>query len=326
MIKKAPGQLPEPVLQALKESAVPISGEALAASLGLSRGGIWKRVQRLKSLGYVIDGSPRRGYLLRGTPDKLLPDEVAQGLKTFLLKGPIHYHETLGSTNDLAKELGSKGAPEGTVVVAETQTRGRGRLGRDWNSPPGAGLYVSLLLRPALPPEELPQITLTAAVAVAKAVVAVTGLTPGIKWPNDLLWDGKKLGGILTEMETESDCIRHLVVGVGVNVNNRDFPPELEATATSLTLAGGVAVSRLRLLRAYLEEFDALYGRFLNREFDAILSQWKEYAVTLGRVVTVRQGLKEISGLAVAVAPDGALLIETRPGEVVRVTSGEIAL
>jgi BirA family transcriptional regulator, biotin operon repressor / biotin---[acetyl-CoA-carboxylase] ligase len=325
MIKNTPGRSPEPVLQALKESSAPISGETLAASLGLSRGGIWKRVQRLKSLGYVIDGSPRRGYLLRETPDKLLPDEVAQGLKTRWLKGPIHHHESLGSTNDLAKELGSKGAPEGTVVVAETQTQGRGRLGRDWNSPPGAGLYVSLLLRPALPPEELPQITLTAAVAVAKAVESVTGLRPGIKWPNDLLWDGKKLGGILTEMETESDCIRHLVVGVGVNVNNRDFPPELAATATSLTLAGGVAVSRLRLLQAYLEEFDALYGRFLNRDFDAILSQWKEYAVTLGRMVTVRQGLKEISGLALAVAPDGALLIETRPGEVVRVTSGEIS-
>jgi BirA family transcriptional regulator, biotin operon repressor / biotin---[acetyl-CoA-carboxylase] ligase len=325
MNKKAPVPA-EPVLQALKVAADPVSGEVLAARLGLSRAGVWKRIQRLKSLGYIIDGSPRRGYLLREVPDKLLPDEVAQGLKAQLFKGPVHHHETLGSTNDLAKELGSQGAPEGTVVVAETQTRGRGRLGRDWNSPPGVGLYVSLLLRPELPPEELPQITLTAAVAAVKAVQAVCGLTPGIKWPNDLLWEGKKLGGILTEMETESDCIRHLVVGLGVNVNNRDFPPEIAATATSLSLASCGPVSRLHLLQAYLEEFEALYHRFLNREFNAILSQWKEFAVTLGRVVTVRQGLKEITGLALEVAPDGALLIETRPGEVVRVTSGEIVL
>ena len=311
-------------MQVLRGAADAISGEGLAAQLGLTRAAVWKRVNRLKARGYVIEGSPRRGYRLLAVPDKLLPEEVLEGLKTRVFTGPVHHFETLNSTNDLAKELAAQGAPEGTVVVAEAQTGGRGRLGREWNSPPGLGLYVSLVLRPMLPPMELPQITLTTAVAVVRAVRRVAGLAPEIKWPNDLLLNGKKLGGILTEMETESDRIRHVVVGLGLNVNNPGFPPELAATATSLTLAAGRALSRVHLLQAWLEEFEALYGRFLNQGFPEILEEWKASAVTLGKTVTVRQGPREISGQALDVAPDGALLLRTANGEMVRVTSGEI--
>ena len=163
----------------------------------------------------------------------------SSGLKTRRLCGPVYHFEEVASTNDLAKELAARGAPEGTLIVAEAQSRGRGRLGRQWNSPPGTGLYVSLLLRPPLPPTEMPQITLTTAVAAARALKRVTGVAPGIKWPNDLLLAGKKLGGILTEMETESEQIRHLVVGLGLNVDTRAFPEELAATATSLALGLG---------------------------------------------------------------------------------------
>ena len=152
----------------------------------------------------------------------------------------------------------------------------------------------------------------------------MTGVAPGIKWPNDLLVNGKKLGGILTEMETESDRIRHVVVGLGLNVNNPEFPPELAATATSLTLTAGGTFSRVNLLKAWLEEFEELYGRFLNQGFPEILEEWKGYTVTLGRAVTVRQGPREISGQATDVAPDGALILRTNTGEMVRVTSGEI--
>jgi BirA family biotin operon repressor/biotin-[acetyl-CoA-carboxylase] ligase len=297
----------------------------MAAQLGLSRAAVWKRINRLKAQGYAILGSPRLGYRLLAIPDKLLPEEISQGLKTRILKGPIHHFETLASTNDLAKEMGAKGAPEGTLVVAEGQTAGRGRLGRGWASPPGAGLYVSLLLRPPLPPTEMPQITLTVAVAVARAIRRATGLVPGIKWPNDLLLQGKKVAGILTEMETESDQIRYLVVGLGLNINNSEFPTELQATATSLALAGGRTFSRLDILKSWLEEFEDLYERFLAREFPGILEEWKKYTVTLGHPVTVRQGPLEISGQALEVAPDGALLIQTGTGEIVRVASGEIA-
>lgn len=314
----------ESLLFLLRRSSFPISGEKLAAHLGLSRAAVWKRINRLKAQGYAIEGSPRRGYRLLTVPDKLLPEEILQGLQARYLTGPVHHFETLASTNDLAKDLGARGAPEGTVVVAETQTHGRGRLGREWDSPPGVGLYVSVLLRPQLPPEELPQITLTTAVAVVRAVRRVTGLAPGIKWPNDLLLDGKKLGGILTEMESESDVIRHLVVGLGLNVNNPEFPPDLAATATSLALAAGRSFSRVRLLQAWLEEFEALYDRFLRREFPDILEEWKRHTVTLGKRVTVRQGPREIRGEALDVAPDGALLLRQDRGEIVRVTSGEI--
>ncbi|MDD5641636.1 MAG: biotin--[acetyl-CoA-carboxylase] ligase [Syntrophales bacterium] len=312
------------ILGALKESPAPLSGEALAGILGLSRAAVWKRINRLKALGYDIEGSPRRGYRLLGVPDKLLPAEILQGLNTRYLKGPIHHFDSLPSTNDLAKELGSQDAPEGSLVVAESQTKGRGRLGREWDSPPGTGLYVSLLLRPPLPPTEMPQITLTTAVAVVRALKRAAGVAPGIKWPNDLLLDGKKLGGILTEMETESGQIRHLVVGLGLNVNNREFPPPLNRTATSLVLATGSSFCRRDILRAWLEEFEALYDFFLNQDFGVILDEWREYNVTLGQTVTVRQGPREISGLALEVATDGALLLRQRTGEVVRVTSGEI--
>ena len=158
------------VLQALRQSPEPLSGEALAARLGLSRAAVWKRINRLKAQGYAIVGSPRRGYRLLAATDKLLPEEIALGLKARRLTGPVHHFDEVASTNDLAKELAAQGAPEGTLVVAEAQTGGRGRLGRQWDSPPGTGLYVSLLLRPALPPTEMPQITLTTAVAVARAV------------------------------------------------------------------------------------------------------------------------------------------------------------
>jgi len=321
---KNPEQALGAVLQVLRGSRDPISGERLAGQLGLSRAAVWKRVHRLKALGYAIEGSPRRGYRLLGVPDKLLPEEVLQGLTTLVLTGPVHHFETLDSTNNYAKELAAREAPEGTVVIAETQTGGRGRLGRDWNSPPGVGLYVSVVLRPMLPPMELPQITLTAAVAVVRAVRRVTGMAPGIKWPNDLLLNGKKLGGILTEMETESDRIRHVVIGLGLNVNNLDFPTELTGIAASLAQALGRTFSRVELLQAWLEEFEALYGRFLNQGFPEILEEWKLYAVTLGRAVTVQQGPRKISGQAVDVASDGALLLQTPGGEMVRVTSGEI--
>ena len=166
------------ILGALREAAAPLSGEALAGLLGLSRAAVWKRINRLKAQGYAIEGSPRRGYRLLGLPDKLLPAEIIQGLQTRYLRGPIHHFESLPYTNDLAKELGSTNAPEGSLVVAESQTRGRGRLGREWDSPPGTGLYVSLLLRPALPPTEMPQITLAAAVAVVRALKRTAGAIP----------------------------------------------------------------------------------------------------------------------------------------------------
>ncbi|MEJ5328587.1 MAG: biotin--[acetyl-CoA-carboxylase] ligase [Desulfobaccales bacterium] len=309
----------------LRRAEGPVSGESLAARLGLSRTAVWKRVQRLKALGYEIIGEPRHGYRLLATPDRLLPFEVLEGLHTRRFRGPVHSFLRLGSTNDLAKELGRREAPEGTLVVAEAQDAGRGRLGRTWTSPAGVGLYASLILRPPLPPVELPRLTLTVAVAAARALERTAGISPGIKWPNDLLLHGRKLAGILTELETEAERLRYVVVGLGLNVNTPTFPPELAETATSLLLTTGRTHSRLALLRAFLEDFEALYELFLARRFPEILAQWQARSVTLGRPARVRQGEQEICGLAVGVDPEGALLLQTEGGEIVRVTSGELA-
>ena len=314
------------LLNLLREEDSFISGEVLAARVGLSRAGVWKRLHRLKTMGYLIEGEPRRGYRLLAAPDKLFAEEVLHRLGTTYLRGPIYHFESAPSTNDTAKLLGTQGAAEGVLVLAETQTTGRGRLGRFWLSPPSLGIYASLLLRPPLPPTELPQITLSTAVAVVRALTRAAGVTPGIKWPNDLILNGKKLGGILTEMETESDQIRYLVVGLGLNINNPDFPPELAGRATSLLKETGRPFSRLAILQAWLEEFETLYERFLARGFPEILEEWKQHSVTLGKYVAVRQGPRQVEGLAQEIAADGALLVETTRGEVVKVTSGEITL
>jgi BirA family biotin operon repressor/biotin-[acetyl-CoA-carboxylase] ligase len=257
-------------------------------------------------------------------PDRLTPEAILQGLNTRRLRGPVWYFETLASTNDLAKDLGAQEAPEGALVVAETQTAGRGRLGRHWSSPPSQGLYVSLLLRPFLPPEEVPLITLTAAVAVVRALRRQTGILAGIKWPNDIYLAGKKVGGILSEMATAAERLSYLVVGLGLNVNNPYMPQELDGLATSLARESGRTFCRGLILQSWLEEFEVLYERFLAREFPVILEEWKARTITLGRQVRVVQGLQEIRGLALDVGEDGALLVQRPTGEVVRLTSGEV--
>jgi len=310
-------------LRLLNASASHTSGQALADRLGVSRGAVWKRIQRLKADGYAIVGSPRRGYRLESPGDLLLPADWSRDLPTRYLQGPFHHFPRLPSTNDWAKSLARDGAPQGTVVVAETQTAGRGRLGRTWESPRGAGIYVSLILRPDLPPHELPKLTLTAAVAAVEALKENAGVPVGIKWPNDLILHGRKLGGILTEMETESDRMSHVVLGMGLNVHTRDFSPDLHDSAISLAQTGGT-YSRRDLLRTWLTSLDRLYDLFLQGRFPDILARWRRACVTLGTDVIIKQGSKVIRGRAVDVSPDGALVVEGESGRRELVVSGEV--
>jgi BirA family biotin operon repressor/biotin-[acetyl-CoA-carboxylase] ligase len=326
--KAAPGtveldQVQQDLLLMLKQTEAHLSGEELGSRLGLSRTAIWKRIERLRACGYQVEGSSRRGYRLEPDQDLLLATEIMAGLDRQRLAGPVWHFVTLPSTNDLAKDLARRGYPEGMVLVAETQSAGRGRLGRVWESPPGTGIYLSLLLRPPLPPTELPKLTLTAAVAVVEALKEVTALEIGIKWPNDIIFGGKKLGGILTEMETESDQISHVILGVGLNINTLAFPDHLAELATSLGNTGRT-YSRLAIVKAFLAAMDRWYGTFLDQGFGEILAAWRREAVTLGKPVRVRLGAREVSGLAIDVAPDGALLVEKPGGEVEKIISGEI--
>lgn len=305
-----------------------VSGESLARQFGLSRAAVWKHIDRLRRRGYDIEGSPRRGYRLVAAPD-LVPAELERQLAGLSLPIKLHWHERIGSTNAEAARLAQQGAPEGTVVIADEQTAGRGRLGRQWHSPPGTGLWLSLVLRPAVPPAACAGMTLTAGVAVAVAIERVTGLAPRIKWPNDVLIGGRKVCGILTEISAEWERVHHLIVGIGINVNQTeaDWPPELQNRATSLRLASGAPVSRHALCAALLDELSRRYPAFQQHGFAAARADWLARSSVIGKPVAARSvGGTMTTGTAEDVDSDGALLIRQPDGSVARVSSGEVTL
>lgn len=304
-----------------------VSGETLARSLGLSRAAVWKHIDRLRKRGYEIEGSPRRGYRLIATPD-LLSAPIEAQLAGCGFRYRLHVHDRLGSTNAEAARLAQEGAPEGTVVIADEQTAGRGRLGRQWHSPPRTGLWLSVVLRPALPPSACAGITLTTGVAVAAAIERVTGLQPGIKWPNDVLIGGRKVCGILTEIAAEWERVHHLIVGIGINVNQTesDFSPDLHGRATSLRLACGASVSRQALCVAVLDELSQRYPAFQEAGFAAAKEDWLARNVIIGEHVIARSASGAVAGIAEDVDSDGALLIRQADGVGVRVMSGEVTL
>ncbi len=304
-----------------------ISGEALSNRMAISRSAVWKQISRLRQEGYVIRSAPNRGYALSEVPELLLPAEIAEGLNTRVFgKQDIVYEREMDSTNLKALDLAVLGAPEGTLVVTEKQTGGRGRRGRGWFSPSGKGIYASLILRPKLPPNEAPKITLLTGVAVAEALMAVTPLKAAIKWPNDILVDGRKICGILTETSMEMDAIHHVVVGVGINVNTRKFPDELKEIATSVCLETGRVFDRVLLLKEFLGRFEKHYWAFLNSGFASVEKRWRELAVILGKDVTVHMIDATWRGRAVELDRDGALIIEEKNGERRKIYSGDIQI
>lgn len=292
-----------------------VSGEELSRRLGVSRTAVWKHISGLRDEGYEIESSPRHGYRLVSVPELLLPSEIRDGLETDILGQKIvHLHDT-DSTNSIARELGSRGWPEGTVVVAERQRAGRGRLGRQWISPEG-GIWLSLLLRPKLLPQQVQLLTLAAGVAAVRATRGAAGIEPGIKWPNDLLLGQRKLAGILSEISAEMDLVHYLVLGIGVNANipEKAFPIELAATMTSLLAETGRPVYRAGWVRLFLKEMEFLYLQALSQNFSAILAGWRDYSVTLGREVTIRLPGRQVRGFAENIDDSGALLVRTSLG------------
>lgn len=304
-----------------------VSGESLSTGLSVSRSAIWKHIRRLREEGYLIQSSPGRGYLLEKVPDLLLPEEIREGLKTRILgkKDILHLRETV-STNNTAKELATNGAEEGTLVVAEMQTGGKGRLGRKWFSPFGEGIYLSLILRPAVSPAEAPRMTLMAAVATAEALHAGAGLHVSIKWPNDILLGGKKLAGILTEISTEMDVVDHMVIGLGLNVNTAVFPSEIQGKATSLLIETGKTHSRSELVRNFLKWFEGYYEMFQHGDFETILDRWRQFSHIAGRRITVETVGEKYSGTALDIDRDGFLMMRGDDGQTRRIYSGDVLL
>ncbi|MFZ5633943.1 MAG: biotin--[acetyl-CoA-carboxylase] ligase [Bacillota bacterium] len=305
-----------------------ISGEEICRKLGVSRTAVWKHVRALREEGYIIDALPRSGYRLVRIPDRLYPEEIMSGLDTEIIGRTVYYYGSVGSTNREARILASGGAPDGALVVAEEQTGGRGRLGRGWFSPRGLGIWCSLVLCPGIQPAEAPPVTMLTAVAVASAIEKVAGIKPGIKWPNDLQVGGKKLCGILTEMDAELERVNFLVVGMGINVNipQESFPEELKEIATSLYLAGGKPVSRQELLKQLLREFEACYRVWLKSGFGPVLEEWKKRCVTLDCPVRLSTARDSWEGWAEDVDGDGALILRLPDGSRQRFMAGEVSL
>lgn len=302
-----------------------LSGEALSAKLGLSRTAVWKHVQSLREKGYRIDAVPARGYRLVDVPDRLSPLELSPLLNTHDLGQTIHFHESLPSTNEAAFRLAADGAEHGEVVITEQQTAGKGRRGRTWVSPAGLNLYFSAILRPELPPQRAPELTLVAAVALAEALREADAEAL-IKWPNDVQLGGRKVAGILTELSAEPERVHFVVLGIGVNLNAgpEDFPPEVASTATSLSQALGRRVNRALFttsLWGRLEEWLDLHHEV---GFEPVRERWKELSATLRQEVLVRTGGSELRGVAEDIDTSGALLVRTAGGSLERVLAGDV--
>jgi BirA family biotin operon repressor/biotin-[acetyl-CoA-carboxylase] ligase len=302
-----------------------VSGEAIAEALGISRAAVAKRVDRLRERGFAIAAAPRRGYRLDGTPDALTADVVAGKLTTAWLGRAWRHEASVASTNDEAAAWARAGAPAGAVVVADEQTRGRGRLGRRWHSPPGASLYLSAVLRPPLPPHRVPPLTLAAGVAVAEALVAFD-VVPALKWPNDVQLDGKKVAGILTEMSADLDRVHHVVVGIGVNLNVEAFPEELQAIATSLQITRGAPVSRAEFAAMLCARLEHWVDQFVADGAAAVVAAWKQHARFFGKRVSVTAGRDRMEGVAEDLDDDGALRLRLDDGRTTRIVAGELAI
>lgn len=313
----------ERIIELLKRKTGYISGDQISQRLGISRQALWKHIQQLKDSGYDIIAVPHLGYKLVSSPDRLFASEVNHGLRTRFIGRKIYYFEGLSSTMDTALQLGMNGAPEGTLVLAEGQTKGRGRLGRDWISPRYKGIYLSLVLRPQLPPNLSPLLTLMAAVSICEAIKAAAGLSAQIKWPNDIFMQNKKLGGILTELNAEMDVTRFVVIGIGLNVNNEK--KALPANATSLKEHNHPGeISRVSLLQEVLRRIESNYLLLQNQGSSPIINKWREHNITLGKRVKITFQNKHLEGEAVGIDADGGLLVRTESGLIQKINGGDL--
>jgi len=315
------------LLTLLAENAtIIISGARIAKEIGVSRSTVWRWMERLRGLGVKVKGQPATGYFLEQVPDILTPDMLKQRLKGSLFGKHIYHFFKTDSTNRVALELGHAGEPEGAVVLAEEQTAGRGRAGRVWSSERAAGIYVTLLLRPKLAPVQAPLLTMMAGLSAHAAVEAVTGLAVDLKWPNDLIIRGKKVGGILTEMHAEPGQVRFVIVGIGLNVNQEKFPGELASIATSLRLETGKPQSRMELLVRLLREFESDYNRMLREGVASVVKRFEVISsYAHGKRVRVTNGTESYLGTTAGLGPEGLLQVERDDGRVVTVIAGDVA-
>ena len=312
----------------LKENGGFLSGTAIASRLGVTRTAVWKAIRLLKKDGYVIESSPAKGYRLRLSPDLCIPD-----LRKILSPGSIMgreilFFESVSSTNTVAMEMAAQGCAEGTIVIAETQTTGKGRLGRSWISPAGKNLYMSIVLRPAMSPRDATALTLLSAVACASAIRHSSSVAVTIKWPNDIIVGDRKLGGILTEIKADLDRITHAVVGIGINVNLAlaDMPDEIAVIATSIINQTGEPTSRTELAGEVIREFDKWYGLLKTKGKQVIIDEWLAMSSTIGKQVLVSAGKVHLKGSAEGIDDEGLLILKLADGTYRKVSAGDVTI
>ncbi|MCU9613688.1 biotin--[acetyl-CoA-carboxylase] ligase [Caldibacillus lycopersici] len=305
-----------------------ISGEKLANTIGCSRTAVWKHIEELRNEGFEVEAIRKKGYRLAEHPNTLTENEIYLGLQTKYIGKTIHFYESLPSTQQVAKELALNGATEGTLVISDEQTLGRGRLARAWHSPKGTGIWTSIIIRPKIPIQQAPQLTLLTAVAAVQAIEEQTDIDVSIKWPNDLLINGKKVCGILTELQAEENQIQSIIIGIGINVNQQltDFPEELHSIATSLSMEVNDKINRAKLVQSLCFHLEKLYETYLTLGFQPIKLLWESYALSIGKQITARTLNGTYSGIALGINEQGVLLLETSDGKIQHIYSADIEI
>lgn len=314
------------VLKYLRECRDFVSGDYISDKLNVSRTAVWKYMNQLERHGYSITSVKGRGYRLEDTPDKLFPWEIERYRTSTILGGKIVHRETVDSTNALAFKLAMEGEPEGTCVVAETQTRGKGRLGRKWSSPAGKNIYLSVILRPPVHPLSIYPVTFLSSLAVYDTILTITGQIPELKWPNDVLLNGKKICGSLLELSTETEMVRFVVVGIGLNVNGDtgDFDRDIRTKATSMFLETKNFFERAHVCGMLLSNLGKYYLRFKEGQGQVLCREWEKAALIKGKYLEINQMGKSFQGTAIGVDIDGAILLKIN-GIVQKIIAGDVS-
>lgn len=317
----------EEILRLLRSADGYISGQELCNRFGVSRTAVWKAINQLKEAGYEIEAQQNKGYRLMAAPDLMTEAEIKSLMHTEWVAKEVLYFDTIDSTNTKAQELAEKGYPSGTLVVADKQESGKGRRGRSWVSPSGTGIFMTLMIKPDINPNNASMLTLVAALAVAKAITSVTGEEALIKWPNDIVVNSKKVCGILTEMNAQFDYINHIVVGIGINVRNESFPEEISQMASSLMIeAGGKRFHRAQIIAETMSYFEQYYDTFLKtQDLSALVREYDELLVNRNKSVRVLDPKEPFDGKAMGITPKGELIVDTWESRKL-VSSGEVSV
>lgn len=317
----------EEILRLLRSADGYISGQELCNRFGVSRTAVWKAINQLKEAGYEIEAQQNKGYRLMAAPDLMTEAEIKSLMHTDWVAKEVLYFDTIDSTNTKAQELAEKGYPSGTLVVADKQESGKGRRGRSWVSPSGTGIFMTLMIKPDINPNNASMLTLVAALAVAKAITSVTGEEALIKWPNDIVVNSKKVCGILTEMNAQFDYINHIVVGIGINVHNESFPEEISQMASSLMIeAGGKRFHRAQIIAETMSYFEQYYDTFLEtQDLSALVREYDELLVNRNKSVRVLDPKEPFDGKAMGITSKGELIVDTWESRKL-VSSGEVSV